>query len=89
MINPMLQFLNQKGNNLAAMINTFTSTVKMAQNPQSALQTLMQNNPNVKKAMEEAEKYIQENGGDVETAFRKYADQNGISAENILQLFRK
>ena len=89
MINPMLQFLNQKGNNLAAMINTFTSTVKMAQNPQIALQTLMQNNPNVKKAMEEAEKYIQENGGDVETAFRKYADQNGISAENILQLFRK
>jgi hypothetical protein len=49
----------------------------------------MQNNPNVKKAAEEAEKYIQENGGDVETAFRKYADQNGVSAENIIQLFKK
>jgi len=88
-MNPMLQFLNPKGNNLAALINTFTSTVKMTSNPALALQTLMQNNPNVKKAAEEAEKYIQENGGDVETAFRKYADQNGVSAENIIQLFKK
>lgn len=88
-MNPMLQFLNQKGNNLAAMINMFTSTVKMSNNPALALQTLMDNNPNVKRAMEQAEKYIEENGGDVETAFRKYADQNGVSAENIIQLFKK
>lgn len=88
-MNPMLQFLNQKGNNLAAMINMFTSTVKMSNNPALALQTLIDNNPEVKKAMEQAEKYIQENGGDVETAFRKYADQNGVSAENIIQLFKK
>lgn len=88
-MNPMLQFLNQKGNNLAALINTFTSTVKMCNNPALALQTLMDNNPEVKKAMEQAEKYIQENGGDVEVAFRKYADQNGVSAENIIQLFKK
>lgn len=88
-MNPMLQFLNPKGNNLAALINTFTSTVKMSNNPALALQTLMDNNPNVKRAMEQAEKYIEENGGDVETAFRKYADQNGVSAENIIQLFKK
>ena len=87
-MNPMLQFLNQKGS-LAALINSFTSTVKMANNPALALQTLMDNNPEVKKAMEQAEKYIQENGGDVETAFRKYADQNGVSAENIIQMFKK
>ena len=71
------------------MINTFTSTVKMAKDPQIALQTLMQNNPNIKGAVEQAEKYIQENGGNAEAAFRKYADENGVSAENILQLFRK
>ena len=85
----MLQFLNpNKGNNLAEMINKFTSTVKMSKNPQIALQTLMQNNPNEQRAMQEAEKYVNECGGDAETAFRKFADQNGISAENIIQMFK-
>lgn len=89
MINPMLQFLNPKGNNLAAMINTFTSTVKMAKNPAIALQTLMENNPEIKGAVEEAQKYIEECGGNPETAFRKFADKNGVSADNILQMFKK
>lgn len=87
----MLQFLNQsKGNNLAEMINKFTSTVKMAKNPGLALQTLMQNNPAVQKAVEEAERYINEEcGGDAERAFRKFADQNGVSGDNIIQMFKK
>ena len=87
----MLQFLNQnKGNNLAEMINKFTSTVKMSKNPALALQTLMQNNPAVQKAVEEAERYINEEcGGDAERAFRKFADQNGVSGENIIQMFKK
>ena len=85
----MLQFLNQsKSNNLAEMINKFTSTVKMSKNPALALQTLMQNNPDIQKAVQEAEKYMNECGVDAETAFRKYADQNGISAENIIQMFK-
>ena len=89
MLNPMLQFLNKsQGNNLAEMINKFTSTVKMSKNPAIALQTLMQNNPDIQKAVQEAEKYMNECGGDAETAFRKYADQNGISAENIIQMFK-
>lgn len=87
MVNPMLQFLNPK-NNLAETINKFTSTVKMSKNPAIALQTLMQNNPDIQKAVQEAEKYMNECGGDPETAFRKYADQNGISAENIIQMFK-
>lgn len=87
MVNPMLQFLNPK-NNLAETINKFTSTVKMSKNPALALQTLMQNNPDIQKAVQEAEKYMNECGGDPETAFRKYADQNGISAENIIQMFK-
>lgn len=87
----MLQFLNpNKGNNLAEMINKFTSTVKMSKNPALALQTLMQNNPAVQKAVEEAERYINEEcGGDAERAFRKFADQNGVSGENIIQMFKK
>ena len=86
----MLQFLNpNKGNNLAEMINKFTSTVKMSKNPALALQTLIQNNPNIQSAVDSAQKYIDECGGDPETAFRKYADVNGVSAENILQMFRK
>ena len=87
----MLQFLNQnKGNNLAEMINKFTSTVKMSKSPALALQTLMQNNPAVQKAVEEAERYINEEcGGDAERAFRKFADQNGVSGDNIIQMFKK
>lgn len=86
----MLQFLNpNKGNNLAEMINKFTSTYKMAKNPALALQTLMDNNPNMQNAVESAQKYIDECGGDPERAFRKFADQNGVSADNIIQMFRK
>ena len=86
----MLQFLNQsKGSNLAEVINKFTSTVKMSKNPVLAFQTLMQNNPNMQKAVDSAQKYIDQCGGDPETAFRKFADQNGVSAENIIQMFRK
>lgn len=86
----MLQFLNpSRGNNLAEMINKFTSTVKMSKNPAIAFQTLMQNNPNMQSAVEDAQRYIDECGGDPERAFRKFADQNGVSADNIIQMFRK
>lgn len=87
MLNPMQMFLNPK-NNLAETINKFTSTVKMSKNPSLALQTLMQNNPNIQGAVESAKKYIDQCGGDPETAFRKFADENGISAENIIQMFK-
>ena len=87
MVNPMLQFLNPK-NNLAETINKFTSTVKMSKNPALALQTLMQNNPNIQSAVDSAQKYIDQCGGDPETAFRKFADQNGVSAENIIQMLK-
>lgn len=88
MVNPMLQFLSPKGNNLAETINKFTSTVKMSKNPALALQTLMQNNPNIQSAVDSAQKYIDQCGGDPEAAFRKFADQNGVSAENIIQMFK-
>lgn len=61
----------------------------MAKNPALAFQTLMQNNPGMQSAVESASKYIDECGGDPEAAFRKYADQNGVSADNIIQMFRK
>jgi hypothetical protein len=61
----------------------------MSKNPALALQTLVENNPNMQTAIDSAQKYIEECGGDAETAFRKFADQNGVSAENILQMFRK
>lgn len=84
----MLQFLNPKGNNLAETINKFTSTFKMAKNPAIALQTLVDNNPGMQKAVEDAQRYIEQCGGDPETAFRKFADQNGVSADNIIQMFK-
>lgn len=71
------------------MINKFTSTYKMMKNPALALQTLIDNNPNIQGAVDSAQKYIEECGGDPERAFRKFADQNGVSADNIIQMFRK
>ena len=91
MPNPMLQFLNRNQKiNLAELISMFTTTFKMAKNPEIALQTLIQNNPQVKKAAEAAERYVKEEcDGDVGRAIYKYADQNGVSAEDVIHLFSR
>ena len=55
-------------------------TIKSAQNPQLALQNLMLNNPNMKKAID----YVNANGGDPKEAFYKLANERGVDPNSIL-----
>ena len=59
------------------------NTVKMAQNPQAVMNQLMMNNPQMKQAMEIVNQY----GGDADKAFRTVAEQNGLSPQDIMNLF--
>ena len=61
-------------------IKQLMQTVQMSQNPQMALQNLMQSNPNMKKAID----YVNENGGNPKDAFYKLAKERGINPEQIL-----
>ena len=55
-------------------------TVMTSQNPQMALQNLVQNNPNMKQAID----YVNANGGHPKDAFYKLAKERGIDPEAIL-----
>lgn len=53
---------------------------KAMNNPQALLQSM----PQYKEAVE----YVNANGGDPKTAFYKYAEENGIDADVILNMFK-
>ena len=55
-------------------------TVMTSQNPQMALQNLVQNNPNMKQAID----YVNANGGNPKDAFYKLAKEKGIDPDSIL-----
>ena len=55
-------------------------TVQMAQNPQTAIMQMAQNNPNMKQALD----YINANGGNPKDAFYKLAKEKGVDPEAIL-----
>ena len=55
-------------------------TVRMAQNPQMAMDQVIRNNPDMKKVME----YVNANGGDPKAAFYKLAQEQGVDAQSIL-----
>lgn len=55
-------------------------TIKASQNPQMALQQLMQNNPGMKQAID----YVNANGGNPKDAFYKLAKERGVDPESIL-----
>lgn len=61
-------------------IKQLMQTVQTAQNPQMALQNLMQSNPGMKQAIE----YVNANGGNPKDAFYKLAKERGIDPESIL-----
>ena len=73
-MNPLLaNIMNPKAKQLL-------QTVQAAQNPQMALQQLMLNNPEMKKAIE----YVNANGGNPKDAFYKLAKERGIDPDSIL-----
>ena len=58
--------------------------VRNSQDPNAAMQQLIQQNPNFQNVMN----YIQANGGDAKTAFYNMAAQKGIDPNSILRYLR-
>ena len=58
--------------------------IKMAQNPQLALNQILMNNPNINSIME----LIKNNGGNLQTAFYNLAKQKGIDPQVVLNELR-
>lgn len=84
MQNPMLQALkNQPSNNLS-QIKSMMNMVKSAGNPQAMLQTLIQNNPQMRQVMT----LINQSGGDPKAAFYKLAQEKGIDPQQILDMLK-
>lgn len=84
MKNPMLQALNrqlpQNLNNIKNMMNM----VRSAGNPQAMMQSMIQNNPQMKQVMD----IVNNSGGDPKAAFYKMAEEKGIDPEEILSMLR-
>ena len=59
--------------------------IKMAQNPQLALNQILMNNPNINSIME----LIKNNGGNLQTAFYNLAKQKGIDPQVVLNELQK
>ena len=60
------------------------NTVKVAQNPQTAIQALINNNPQFKQVME----IVKQNGGNAEQAFYKLAEEKGVNPDDILNMLK-
>ena len=73
-MNPLLTNL------MNPQIKQLMQTGQMSQNPQMAIQNLMQSNPNMKQAID----YINANGGNPKEAFYKLAKEKGIDPDTIL-----
>ena len=80
--------LNPLGNSLPngslARIKQMMNTVNTATNPQSAIQNMMGNNPQLKQVMD----LVQKSGGDPKKAFYQMAEQQGVDPNEVLNLLR-
>ena len=61
-------------------IKKIVNAVKMAQNPQLALNNLISQNPNMQQAVE----YVKANGNDPKVAFFNLAKDKGLDPNQIL-----
>jgi len=57
---------------------------KSAQNPQAFLQSIAQNNPQMKQVMS----IVEQSGGDPKDAFYKMAEEKGVDPEQVLSMLR-
>lgn len=87
-INPVIGQLNQgKQNQLnpqMQQIKNLMNTVRMAKNPQFAINQLMSNNPRLQQAM----LLVQTMGGNPEQAFYTYAKQMGVDPNEVLNTLK-
>ncbi len=78
--NPMLQQLMQNNiQNWFAPIKNMIQQVKNVQNPQAALMNLLNQNPNMQKAID----YVNQNGGDIKAAYYKLMNENGLDPDGL------
>ena len=67
-------------NPMTAKIKQMMNMVKMSRNPQMAMNQLMQNNPQLKQAMD----FVNASGKDAKGAFYALANQMGVSPQDVL-----
>lgn len=84
MQNPMLQALKSQPNNNLSQIKSMLNMVRSAGNPQAMLQSMMQNNPQMREIMGLVNQY----GGDPKTAFYKLAQEKGVDPQQILNMLK-
>ena len=84
MQNPMLQALKNQPNNSLSQIKSMMSMVRSAGNPQAMLQSMLQNNPQMRQVMT----LINQSGGDPKAAFYKLAQEKGIDPQQILDMLK-
>ena len=82
MPNVLLQLA--KNNPKIQQIKQMMNTVSMAQNPHLALNQMIMNNPQLKQVMD----IVNQHGGDVDKAVRTVAEQNGFSAQDLMDLLK-
>ena len=80
--------LQQLGRNnmlqTAGKIKQMMQTVRMAQNPQAALNAMAMNNPQLAQVME----IVNQHGGDPMRAFHEVARENGMDPDEILGMLK-
>ena len=69
---------------MMGQIKQMMGAVRMAQNPQAALNQMLMSNPQMKQVMDIVGQY----GGDADKAFRSIAEQNGINPQEIMNMLR-
>lgn len=84
MQNPMLQALRNNPTNNLSQIKSMMNMVRSAGNPQAMLQSMVQNNPQMKQVMD----LVSQAGGDPKTAFYRMAGEKGVDPDQILSLLK-
>ena len=65
-------------------IKQMLGMVRSASNPQAMMNMLMQNNPNLRQAMD----LVQQSGGDPQKAFYALCEQKGVDPQRILDALK-
>ena len=81
-MNKLFQQLNQNRSlSLPSNIKQMINTVKMAQNPQAAIQQMINENPQLRSALQMA-------GGNPEKAFKAMAKQMNVNPDEIMNMLK-
>ena len=85
MNNPMLNNLNHnKAMESLNQAKTMYNRIRGLSNPQTAINTMAQQNPTLKKALD----YVNNNGGDYEKAFFQLASDMGVDPQDIINALK-